>query len=296
MQSTADIGRNPNNNRALLQVQRNKRRNQTVNLENKESKNKKNILEIKNLTVEYSPAGGIFSKGKALRALNDVSFCVEAGQTLGIVGESGCGKSTLAKTIIRLLQPTSGKIIFDGHDITRLKGRALKPFRRQIQMVFQDPADSLNPKHTLEEILREPLEIHRIKNRAERIEKLLHLVGIPDTYLRRYPHELSGGQRQRIGIARALALEPKLVICDEPVSALDLSIQSQIINLLLRLQRELGLTMIFISHDLRLVRHVSDNIAVLYKGDLVELGAAEEVYHRPQHAYTKKLLANLLPL
>lgn len=254
------------------------------------------LLEVKNLSVEYAPQGGMFSKGGNFRALKDINFKLEQGETLGIVGESGCGKSTLAKAIIRLLEPTQGQIIFDGVDLTRLHGAKLKPHRRQIQMVFQDPADSLNPKHTIAQILKEPLEVHGIGKHDERIVELLQLVGIPQTFLTRYPHELSGGQRQRIGIARALALNPKLIICDEPVSALDLSIQGQIINLLLGLQKQLGLSLLFISHDLRLVRHVSDHIAVLYQGELVEFGRADDVYHRPQHAYTQKLLKNLLPL
>lgn len=255
-----------------------------------------NILEIKNLSVTYSSPGGLFSKAKPFHALKEINLSLAAGQTLGVVGESGSGKSTLAKAIVRLLQPSGGEILFEGKDILPLRGAALKAYRRQVQMIFQDPADSLNPKHSIREILLEPLEIHHIKARNERVDELLQLVGIPNTFLTRYPHELSGGQRQRIGIARALALSPKLIICDEPVSALDLSIQSQIINLLLELQKKLGLSLIFISHDLRLVRHVSDHIAVLYQGQLVEYGPALQVYGHPQHAYTRNLLQNLLPL
>jgi oligopeptide transport system ATP-binding protein len=250
------------------------------------------LLEIQNLSVEYAAQGSLLKKEKSFRALKNISLSLEQGKTLGVVGESGCGKSTLAKAITRLLEPTAGQIIFEGADIAKIHGAKLKPYRRQIQMIFQDPADSLNPKHTIGTILSEPLEIHGIKNRVARIKELMDLVGLPQTYLQRYPHELSGGQRQRVGIARALALSPKLIICDEPVSALDISIQSQIINLLLGLQKTLGLSFIFISHDLRLVRHFSDKIAVLYQGELVEYGTAEEIYFRPKHEYTKKLLAS----
>lgn len=252
------------------------------------------LLEVKHLSVEYAPQGGLWAKGGNFRALDDVSLSLEAGQTLGIVGESGCGKSTLAKAILRLLEPTRGQIIFEGVDLTALRGGKLKPYRRQIQMVFQDPADSLNPKHTIAQILKEPLEIHKISNRDARVAGLLQLVGIPTDFLRRYPHELSGGQRQRIGIARALALNPKLIICDEPVSALDLSIQSQIVNLLLKLQKELGLALIFISHDLRLVRHMSDHIAVMKAGKVVEVADAQQLYRSAQHPYTQELLKNVL--
>lgn len=252
----------------------------------------KTLLEVKDLCVDYF-SGGSWGKPTAFRALSDVSFALTQGQTLGIVGESGCGKSTLAKAITRLLEPTAGQITFDGTDITHLKGHALKPLRREIQMVFQDPSDSLNPKQTIASILSEPLEIHRIPNRKERLEELLELVNLPEDYLKRYPHELSGGQRQRIGIARALALNPKLIICDEPVSALDLSIQGQIINLLLGLQKRLGLSYLFISHDLRLVRHFCDNLIVLNEGEVVERGNAQSVYANPQHPYTQKLLNNL---
>jgi len=255
-----------------------------------------NLLEIKDLSVDYAGGNKLFGKATPFRALKNINLALEKGKTLGIVGESGCGKSTLAKTIIRLLEPTSGQIIFEGTDITKLRGASLKNYRRQIAMIFQDPADSLNPKMKIEKILAEPLEIHGVKNREGRVRELMGLVGLPEAFLERYPHELSGGQRQRVGIARALALEPKLVICDEPVSALDLSIQSQIINLLLTLQNKLGLSFIFISHDLRLVRHFSDRIAVLYNGECVEDGPAETVYRAPQHAYTKKLLADRMPL
>lgn len=253
-----------------------------------------NLLEVNNLSVDYTASRCLLTKERTFRALRNVSLSLQQGQTLGIVGESGCGKTTLAKTLMRLLEPTAGKIIFDGIDITNLRGAKLRPHRRKIQMVFQDPADSLNPKHRIEEILAEPLEIYHVANSEVRLGELMDLVGLPKAFLARYPHELSGGQRQRVGIARALALSPKLVICDEPVSALDLSIQSQIINLLLKLQNELGLSFIFISHDLRLVRHFSDQIAVLYKGERVEYGPAEEVYRHPKHVYTQKLLASLL--
>ncbi len=255
----------------------------------------KTLLKVENLSVDYAGKGGFLSAAaQPFRALKNVSLEIGEGETLGLVGESGCGKSTLAKAILRLLEPTEGRIVFDGTDITALRGAKLRPYRREVQMIFQDPADSLDPKHTLAQILAEPLEIHRLGNRAARIGELMERVGLPQEFLARYPHELSGGQRQRVGIARALALAPRLIICDEPVSALDLSIQGQIINLLLSLQKELRLSFLFISHDLRLVRHFSDRMAVLYNGERVEYGEAEAIYSHPQHPYTQRLLENLM--
>jgi peptide/nickel transport system ATP-binding protein len=251
------------------------------------------LLEVKDLRVSYASGQSLTKAEGSFQALKGINLALEQGQTLGIVGESGCGKSTLAKTIVRLLEPSSGRIIFDGVDIATLRGPKLKPYRKQIQMIFQDPSDSLNPKHTLFSIIAEPMEIHHEPDREERVNELMDLVGLPKALLTRYPHELSGGQRQRVGIARALALKPRLVICDEPVSALDLSVQSQIINLLLGLQKTLGLSYIFISHDLRLVRHFSDWIAVMYKGEIVEYGASDTLYHAPKHEYTRSLLKNL---
>jgi ABC-type oligopeptide transport system ATPase subunit len=250
------------------------------------------LLEIKDLCIDYTVAGN-FGKTRKFRALEGVSLTIEKGQTLGLVGESGSGKSTLGKAICRLLGPSYGQILFEGRDIFKLRGAGLQAYRRGLSMIFQDPSDSLDPKMTVKDIISEPLEIHHIPQRREHIAELLEAVGLPQEVADKFPHELSGGMRQRVGIARALALKPKLIICDEPVSALDLSIQSQIINLLLKLQRELGLSYLFISHDLRLVRHFSDQIAVLKSGHLVEYGPATEVYSSPKADYTRELLASL---
>jgi ABC-type oligopeptide transport system ATPase subunit len=250
------------------------------------------LLEVKDLSVEYISSGA-WGAVKRFKALDAINLTLEKGQTLGLVGESGSGKSTLAKTICRLLTPTSGEVLFKGTNIASFHSSQLKAYRRSLQMVFQDPSDSLNPKMRIADIIAEPMEIHHLPNRPAEVKRLLDLVGLPQDFARRWPHELSGGQRQRVGIARALALSPELIICDEPVSALDISIQSQVINLLLSLQKELGLSYLFISHDLRLVRHFSDQIAVLNHGQLVEFGPAEEVYHHPHHAYTQELLASI---
>ncbi|MFU8815395.1 MAG: ABC transporter ATP-binding protein, partial [Pseudomonadales bacterium] len=219
---------------------------------------------------------------------------VRSGETLGLVGESGCGKSTLGRSIVRLLQPTAGVIEFQGTDLAKLSNRQMKPIRRDLQMVFQDPADSLNPRHTVRGLLEEPFIIHGIGDQAlrdRRVLELLDRVGLPKTAADRFPFEFSGGQRQRIGIARAIALEPKLVVCDEPVSALDVSIQSQILNLLLELQQELSLAYLFIAHDLAVVKHISDRIAIMYLGHIMETGDAEAIYARPRHPYTRALIS-----
>jgi peptide/nickel transport system ATP-binding protein/oligopeptide transport system ATP-binding protein len=253
------------------------------------------ILSVHDLKVHFPVLGGVFStRIGSVRAVDGVSFDIAPGETLGLVGESGCGKSTLGRAIVRLADATSGTVAFDGRDITHTGARRMRPLRKDLQMIFQDPVESLNARHSIREILEEPLIIHRYGNasaRATRIRELLDRVGLPAAAQDRYPFEFSGGQRQRIGIARAIALKPKLIICDEPVSALDVSVQSQVLNLLLELQREMGLSYLFIAHDLAVVKHISDRVAVMYLGKIVEMAAAEAVYHRPRHAYTKALLS-----
>jgi peptide/nickel transport system ATP-binding protein len=255
------------------------------------------LLDVVNLTKHFSiKTGGLFSSQRLLQAVDDVSFHINAGETLGLVGESGCGKSTVGKTLLNLYKPTSGDVLFQGRSIYQMQKPEQKALRRRVQMIFQDPMESLNPRHTVAEIIEEPLLIHAIGTRAERqvkIKQLLDRVGLPIQAMDRYPHEFSGGQRQRIGIARAIALEPDLIICDEPVSALDVSVQSQIINLLLDLQQEMGLALLFISHDLNVVRHVSDRVAVMYLGNIVELAPANELFSNPRHPYTQALLASI---
>lgn len=253
------------------------------------------LLEIRDLKMHFPVKGGVFMTAKAqCKAVDGVSLVIRPGETLGLVGESGCGKSTLGKCIVRLNQPTSGQILFDGADLAPLGRSQMKPHRRHIQMIFQDPADSLNSRHSVGNILEEPFIVHGIGDDAERrrrVGDLLRTVGLPASAAERFPFEFSGGQRQRIGIARAIALNPQLVVCDEPVSALDVSIQSQVLNLMLDLQRELKLSYLFIAHDLAVVKHISDRIAVMYLGHIVETAAAEEIYRSPRHPYTRALIS-----
>ncbi|APP07924.1 murein tripeptide ABC transporter/oligopeptide ABC transporter ATP binding subunit OppF [Vibrio harveyi] len=252
------------------------------------------LLRIEGLKQYYLTGKGVFKKGYVIKAVDDVSFSLEQGQTLGLVGESGCGKSTLGRTILKLYEPTEGKIFFEGKEITHLNSKQMRPLRREMQIVFQDPLESLNQRHTVGGILEEPYKIHGIGTPAERkrwVLELLDKIGLPHTAVNRYPHEFSGGQRQRIGIARAIALKPKLLICDESVSALDVSVQAQILNLLLKIQKEMNLSIIFISHDLSVVKHISDHVAVMKKGKVVEMGTAKEVYSSPKNEYTKELLS-----
>lgn len=231
---------------------------------------------------------------KWLKAVDDVSLTIYEGETLGLVGESGCGKSTLGRTILRLYEPTSGKIFFQGEDICRLKGKELRRFKKQAQIIFQDPYASLNPRMTIQDIIEEGLKVHApldAKGRQEKVLSLMREIGLSQDFANRYAHELSGGQRQRVGIARALAVDPRFVVCDEPISALDVSIQAQILNLLIELQKEYGLTYLFISHDLSMVRYISDRIGVMYLGSLVELCDKKRLYEKPLHPYTKALLS-----
>jgi peptide/nickel transport system ATP-binding protein len=254
------------------------------------------LLEVEHLTKHFWVGQGVILSrlGKTVKAVEDVSFTVNEGETLGLVGESGCGKSTTGRCINRLLEATSGNIHFGDRDVRKLKSDELKKYRREVAFIFQDPYASLNPRMTFGEIMAEPLVIHGMgtrKERQERAKEMLKVVGLSPEHINRYPHEFSGGQRQRVGIARALMLRPKMIICDEPVSALDVSIQAQIINLLEELQNEFGLTYLFIAHDLAVVRHICDRIAVMYLGRIAEIGGWREVYNSPHHPYTQSLLS-----
>jgi len=253
------------------------------------------LLRVENLKMHFPVRGGVlYRKVGDVKAVDGISFSIGKGETLGLVGESGCGKSTVGKSVVRLLKPTAGKVEFMGRDITHLSQRALRPMRQDIQMVFQDPVESLDARLSVQELLAEPLVIHGVGNRAERQQRVMELldkVRMPRAAAHKFPFEFSGGQRQRIGIARALALNPDLIILDEPVSALDVSVQSQVVNLLLELQRELDLSYLFIAHDLAVVKHVSDRVAVMYLGKIVEVASALRIYENPKHAYTKALLS-----
>ncbi|MDQ0156180.1 ABC transporter ATP-binding protein [Robertmurraya andreesenii] len=255
------------------------------------------LLKVDNLKKYFPIKGGIFGKRIGeVKAVDDVSFYVKKGETLGLVGESGCGKSTTGRALMRLIEPTEGQVLFEGKDLTKLNAEEMRRMRKEIQMVFQDPFASLNPRHTIQKILEEPLIVHGIKDKMERkrrVKEMLEVVGLNSYHAKRYPHQFSGGQRQRIGIARALMTKPKLIIADEPVSALDVSIQSQVLNLLEDLQKEFQLTYIFIAHDLGVVKHISDRIGVMYLGRLVEMTEAERLYEKPSHPYTKALLASI---
>lgn len=253
------------------------------------------LLQVKGIKKYFPITGGVFGKKIGeVKAVDDVTFTVYKGETLGIVGESSCGKSTTGRMLLRLIEPTEGSIAFEGKEVTKLSKSELRKMRRDMQMIFQDPFASLNPRHTVEKILEEPLVVHGIgakEERKRRVQEMLEVVGLGRYHAKRYPHQFSGGQRQRIGIARALMTNPKLIIADEPVSALDVSIQAQVLNLLKDLQKEFGLTYIFIAHDLGVVRHVSDRVGVMYLGRLVELADSNQLYKSPKHPYTKALLS-----
>jgi peptide/nickel transport system ATP-binding protein/oligopeptide transport system ATP-binding protein len=254
------------------------------------------LMTVTGLTKHFPVNRGVIFRRRVglVRSVDDVTFDVTRGETLGIVGESGCGKTTTARMLVRLIEPTAGQIVFDGRDITHLRAGAMRPLRREVQMIFQDPYSSLNPRHTVGAIVGAPFRLQKVKTEQgtkRSVQELLELVGLNPEHYNRYPHEFSGGQRQRIGIARTLALRPKLIVADEPVSALDVSIQAQVINLLADLQAELGLTYVIIAHDLSVIRHVCSTVAVMYLGNLVELAGRDDLYERPRHPYTVALLS-----
>ena len=254
------------------------------------------LLHVENLVKHFPITQGIVVRRQvgAVRAVDGLSFDIRKGETLGLVGESGCGKSTTGRTILQLYRPTSGSVVFDGDDLVALKGEKLRKTRRKMQMIFQDPYASLNPRMTVGEIVGEPLIVHNVargKEVEDRVTHLLEVVGLDPAFANRFPHEFSGGQRQRIGVARALALQPSFIVCDEPISALDVSIQAQVVNLLEQLQQEFHLTYLFIAHDLSMVRHISDRVAVMYLGIIVELASRDEIYHNPLHPYSQALLS-----
>ena len=255
------------------------------------------ILELKDLKVHFQVGGGFLQKKDTVKAVDGISLSIYPGETFGLVGESGCGKSTTGRAIVKINTPTEGEILFDGKDITKIKGKELNQFKQEVQMIFQDPYASLNPRMTVGEIIKEPMDIHKVyKTEVEkeaRVRELLELVGLKPDHIRRYPHEFSGGQRQRIGIARTLALNPKFIVCDEPISALDVSIQAQVINLLEKIQAEMGISYLFIAHDLSMVKHISDRIGVMYLGNLVEVGDSDDLYRNPLHPYTEALLSSV---
>jgi oligopeptide/dipeptide ABC transporter ATP-binding protein len=254
------------------------------------------LLEVRNVKVHFPVKHGLFSRVREhVKAVDDVSFSLDAGETLGLVGESGCGKTTLGRAIVRLIAPTSGQILLDGEDLAKMDGSTLRARRRKLQIIFQDPYGSLDPRMTIEQSIGEALDIHRLAEkgaaRKKRIAELLQAVGLDPSYAQRHPHEFSGGQRQRIGIARALAVEPKLIVCDEPVSALDVSVQAQIINLLQDLQQQHGIAYLFIAHDLAVVEHISQRVMVMYLGKIVELAEAKSIISAPKHPYTQALIS-----
>lgn len=255
----------------------------------------KQLIEVKNLKKYFSAKKQFLGKSESfVKAVDDVSFTINKGETLGLVGESGCGKTTTGRTVIKLYEPTAGQIIYNGTDIAKLPPRQMLEYRRKMQMIFQDPYASLDARMTVGDIIGESIDIHRLmkgKERTDRIQYLLNRVGLNKDHANRYPHEFSGGQRQRIGIARALAVEPEFIVCDEPISALDVSIQAQVVNMLEDLQNDLGLTYLFIAHDLSMVKHISNKIGVMYLGKLVEIGESNELYRNPLHPYTKALLS-----
>ena len=253
-----------------------------------------NCIEVNDLKMHFMLKSGLFSKPKVLKAVDGVTFSIEKGRTMGLVGESGCGKTTVGRTILKLYQATAGRILYQGTDITGLSDSQMVPYRKKMQMIFQDPYTSLDPRKNIGDIIAEPIwamKLHTGKDKNDRVRELIEMVGLKPDHINRYPHEFSGGQRQRIGIARALAAEPEFIVCDEPISALDVSIQAQILNLLQELQSTMGLTYLFISHDLSVVRHISNRILVMYLGQMVEICDSRELFRNPVHPYTKALLS-----